>query len=302
MRRLLRWLVAPAALAVLAGAALEIEAAVRSERAYRELGPVLLELERASADGPERPSIPDVRRKQHRRRNDAWAAQRLYEHAEQHPSAQAWRAASLALTWDGDREHKAALAARRAARLAPHDPGMAALEAEALDAATWAEVREVTRPVAWVGASLLMLGLMGWLARRARARRRRAWVAGASVRVVPSADGRQGPGTELLVPQGTESLVLDVFLSPPPAGRIGRCHGPTLALVLSHGQDSRTVRLTPVKDVCQDAVRVRLSEPTLREVLAHPGRWRVNAALDGRPLAQAGLLVPALRPAPAFAG
>jgi hypothetical protein len=72
--------------------------------------------------------------------------------------------------------------------------------------------------------------------------------------------------------------------------------------VLSHGQDSRTVRLTPVKDVRQDAVRVRLSEPTLREVLAHPGRWRVNVALDGRPLAQAGLLVPAPHPAPAYAG
>jgi hypothetical protein len=96
--------------------------------------------------------------------------------------------------------------------------------------------------------------------------------------------------------------VLDVFLSPPPPGRLGRHAGPTLSLVLSHGQDSRTVRLTPVKDVRQEAVRVRLSEKTLEEVLAHPGRWRVNAALDGRSLAQAGLLVPAREHAHAHAG
>jgi hypothetical protein len=225
-------------------------------------------------------------------RHDAVAATALTAYAEAHPSARTWHLAGLALTWDGERERAAAQAATRATRLAPGDATMARAEEAALDALLWAEIREVSRPASAVAGGVVVLALLGWLGRRAHARGRRRWIDGLRARVIAAADGQPAAaGSDLVMTPETTGLALDVFLYGP--GPFPGRHGPTLSVVLSHGRDSRTVRLTPVKDARQDAIRVRLSETSLAEVLAHPGRWRVAVLLDGRHVAEAGLLVTA---------
>lgn len=293
MRPLVRAALAGAALAVLAGAALEVEGWVRGAAARAALTPALAEAVALAPDDALRTRLMGVRARGLDRGHDAATARALWEQAEEHPSAVLWRAASLAATWDGGRERPAARAAQSAARLAPGDARYAAFADDALDAATWADVRGTVRPVASVGAALLALALLVRLGRAAQARRRRAWLQRTEVRVHGSADGRPGaPGEDLVVLPGARSVVLDVFVAAPPVPPRGGRHGPTLSLALSHGRDSRTLRLTPVKDLRQDAVRTRLSASTLAEVLARPGRWRVLVALDGHPVAEAGLRIP----------
>jgi hypothetical protein len=295
--RLLRWATVPALLTVVVGAGLEVEGLVRAQRARASLRPAVEELLSRAPDAASRVQVERIRYSM-LSGFDASTASELEALATRSPSPEAWAATALAYTWSRA-ESLAARAARAAERLAPGDARFTALMEDALDAATLEEVREVTRPFLALGGIILFLASLGWLRRRALARRREAWLARAQVRVVGSADGRTAsPGEDLLVPRNAQSVSLDVFLSAPPAPRSCGRHGPTLSVVLSHGQESRALRLTPVKDVREDAVRVRLSAATLMEVAARAGRWRVTVALDGRPVAETGLLVPAASPQP----
>jgi hypothetical protein len=284
-----RWFVGAALLALLAGAGLEAEGLARSAQARH----ALLSAVRGDEEGRGRTEENDRFRQGERlvrRGHDAWAAQTFVAFAEAQPSARAWHLASLALTWDGERERSAARAATRAAKLSPGDLALLAAEESAVDALVWAEMREVSRPVSAVAVVVLVLACAGWLARRVHARRRRGWIDRVRARLVVNADGSPArAGGDPVVTPDTRGLALDIFLDG--AGEVPARQGPTLAVVLSHGRESRIVRLTPVKDVRQDALRVRLSDATLAEVLAHPGRWRVTVALDGRHVGEAAVLV-----------
>jgi hypothetical protein len=285
-----RWFVGPALIVLLASAGLEAEGLVRSQQARAALRPAIKNSARSRHRDEEGRFFRSVEEGLVRRGHDASAAHALMQHAEKHPSAHAWHLASLALTWDGERERAAARAASRAARLSPADSALARAEDAAIDALTWAEIREVSRPAGAVAGGVVVLGLLGWLGRRAHARYRCRWIDGLRARVVAAADGQPATtGSDLAVVPGTQSLAFDVFLDG--AGPLPARHGPTLSVVLSHRQDSRTIRLTPVKDVRQDALRVRLSETSLGEVLAHAGPWRVSVALDGKHVGETGLLV-----------
>jgi hypothetical protein len=285
-----RWFVGAALLVLLAGAGLETEGVVRSELARHALRAALREHQPELSETEAGRLAWELASRDTARRRDASAAWILSAHAEAHPSALTWRLASLALTWDGERERAAAKAAARATRLAPGDPALAAGEEAAVDALLWAEMREASRPAAAIAGVVLALAFFGWLGRRVHARRRREWIDAIRARLVVNADGSPvHAGAQPLVTPDTRGLALDVFLDG--AGPMPARDGPTLSVVLSHGRESRIVRLTPVKDVRQDALRVRLSDTTLAEVRAHPGRWRVSVALDGRHVGEAALLV-----------
>jgi hypothetical protein len=99
----------------------------------------------------------------------------------------------------------------------------------------------------------------------------------------------------------TEALSVDLFLS----GRYGMAcprrpgRSPTLHLTFSHAGSSQSVRLRPIRRVCDSAVRVPVRNETLRRILATEGRWRLHARLANRPVATADLIVErADRPAP----
>jgi hypothetical protein len=203
--------------------------------------------------------------------------------AEAKPTAETWTHASLAAAARGDLE-AAARGAVLAARLAPGDTALARRADEMLDATALARLRVPGRIA--LGAGLLVLLVRGHRARR-RHRRERARSEWAH-----HLEGR------LSVTLAGPTPFVDLFLTPRP------CHRPmppppeggTLAVVLSSSSESRTVRLPPVRGVREDAVRIRLSDATVREVLSRPGRWRVQARLDGRLVGQTTLDVGAAVP------
>jgi|GEM_PF-5696877 len=290
MGRLLRWILPLAALAVLASAALEVEGLHRSGAARGQLQNDLARAVSNESDAETRALWHSVLSRELAWGQDASTTSRLRRWAEAHPTTLAWRFAALAELWNGEMGRSAAQMAERAARLAPGAPEAQALVDDALDAATLDEVREVSRPVGGVALGLLVLAGLAALARSWHARRRRAWLGRVTLRVLASADG-QGPRVEgeLAVGAGARDVRFDVFVEgeAPPAG--GR--GPTLSVAISHGRESRTLRLKPVKDLRQDAVRLHLSPESLAHLRRHPGRWRVAVALDGLALAETALLV-----------
>jgi hypothetical protein len=291
MRRLLRWILPMAALAVLASAALEIEGLHRSGAARERLR---TELWRAvgnnEGESETRAFWHSVLSRELAWGQDASTSHRLGRWAEAHPTAQAWRFAALAELWNSNMGRSAARRAERAARLAPGDAAAQALVDETLDVATLDEVREVSRGVGAVSLGLLTLSGLGALSRAWHARRRRAWLRLVTLRVLASADG-QGPpaGGELAVGSGARDVRLDVFVEGGAGPTRGR--GPTLSVAISHGRESRTLRLRPVKDLRQDAVRLHLSPESLAHLRRHPGRWKASVALDGRPMAETVLQV-----------
>lgn len=291
MRRLARWIVPVALLAALLAAGLEVQGQVRRAEAHSAL---LSELQQALRSPGEPAVTAGLAAAQqlavHGR--DAGTAALLTELAQEQPTALHWHLVAQAETWNGDREPAAAQAAQQAARLAPLDTALRAGEERALDAVLLGRMRTVTRPVGAVSGGLLCLALLRRLARRGCERRRRRWAQGATAQVLGSVDGRGTPaGQPVDLPADARHVNLDVFLAPSTGCPRPSRQGPTLSVLLSSARESRTVRLTPVKDVRQDAIRVRLSESTLALLRAHPGRWRATVALDGAPVAEALLEV-----------
>jgi hypothetical protein len=107
------------------------------------------------------------------------------------------------------------------------------------------------------------------------------------------ADGVGAPHGVLHLDRPARSVAVDVFLRPSGPPRAAPVPGPTVAVVLSHAEAGRTVRLRPEHDVRGEAVRFRLSDATRARIASTPGAWRVRAQADGRPLAEAAIDVPA---------
>ncbi len=216
------------------------------------------------------------------------AADRLGDAAAKAPSAEAHDLASLAALAAG-RFDDAARDAALAARLVPGDAVRAARTDHLLDLAMMARVWPALRVGTLLGLiTLLVLGVRA--RRRALVRRRLAsWIHGVRADLAPRVDGRTAAGPALVMPG--DALSLDLFFRA--KGRPARppAPGPTLLLVLSHAASSRSIRLTPRRGIRQDAVRTRVREATLGRLLERPGRWRAQALLDGRLVAEAPLEV-----------
>jgi hypothetical protein len=200
------------------------------------------------------------------------------------PSAPLHALASLAWLATGDGV-TSARHAQLAARLAPEDAALSSGAERALDLAVVYRARGATRTAGALGSAfLLVLLAAGWHGRRAR-RHRDAFLDALAARVRVTVDGEDVTAAPILEAD-SESLLLDVFLH----GRYGmacpRRRGRDLALhvTFSHAGSSRTVRLTPVREVRESAVRVPVRAETLRRLLAEEGRWIVHVRLGTRAL------------------
>jgi hypothetical protein len=195
---------------------------------------------------------------------------------------QAWLAA--------DEGAAAAQNAQFAARIAPEDADLAREADRMVDLALAYRVRPAARIGAGLSAlALLVLGILGYAARRRR-RALESYLDSVSGRLRFSVDGAPAPYPLRLGP-GIEALTLDVFLS----GRYGMAcprrpaRGPTMHVSCSHAGANETLRLRPVRHVCDSAVRVHMQDHTLRRLLARPGRWRIHVRLGDRIVANATL-------------
>ena len=208
--------------------------------------------------------------------------------ARTHPSAAAYeRLAGAALA--AGRASDAATAAVVASKLAPGDARRAALAEAAVDAALRATLRDGVRPVAGVGAVLLLALWVAGARVRARTRAREAAIAGALARVVLAVEGEgTSRGDRAQLTAATTALVVDVHADPVLDAVPDR---PPLVVTLSHGEAGRTVRLAPRRDVGGGAARFRVAGDALREVLAHAGRWRLLVRMDGALLGTAEVVV-----------
>jgi hypothetical protein len=263
---------------LLLGAGIAVQVGVRhhAASARRDLPRALAAL--PSPSGPATPEASAERaaleagRRAHRAGQTAIAARFFAQHAETLPTSASLRVAGLSAAATGDLE-SGARHATLAARLAPGDEALAREASSALDGALLARARGPSWAAIGLGAvTLLFLGGR----RRHHVCRRRAREA-----YVDHLEGH-------LVVRGGR---VDVLLSPRPGATPlpAPSPGPTLALVLSNPSVSRSVRLTPRRDVREDAVRFHLRPDTLAAMEAHPGPWRVQARLDGRLVAEARL-------------
>ncbi|MGE0192499.1 MAG: hypothetical protein AB7T63_10720 [Planctomycetota bacterium] len=237
--------------------------------ATRELGPALRRLEAPEGLG----AWPDV----HEPGAVSALAPRLEALAAESPSPEAHTAASIAWQALGD-EAAAVRHAELAARLAPGDADVIARRDRIVDLALVGRMRSRVKPFAWFsGLALAFLGVRG-LMRRLRDGARRRSTRALVVRAAVVADGeRLAPGATL---PDTDDMAVDVFIEGlRTTSRPGR--GPRLELVFSHAGGSRTVRLTPLKDVRHAATRIPLGESARASLLATPGTWRLHASLDG---------------------
>ena len=192
-------------------------------------------------------------------------------------TAWAWMAA--------DRGGSAARHAQLAARLAPEDAAVLGLAERAVDVAVAYKLRPFTRPAGLFGAILLLIALTATFARRRERRQRERFLASISARVHLWADGEQ-LRHPLRIPASTERLTLDVFLS----GRYGMAaprrpaNAPTLHLAFSSPGSNQTIRMRPIKEVTDNAIRVPVSDETLARLLRRPGGWRLHVRLGERPV------------------
>jgi hypothetical protein len=219
----------------------------------------------------------------------------LAARAEAAQSCDARRLASLAAASIGA-FGEAARQAELAARLAPGDAAARQEAEDAVDAALLGRVRTPARILGGAAVLFLLLAALHAARRRHRGRLRARWLDGVRGRMSVSVDGRREAGGAWLS-SDARVVSVDVFLR----AADGPCPGPgpTLGLVLSHAASSRSLRLTPVRDVQGDAVRTRLKDATLARVLERPGTWRLEARLDGRAIAEHHLEVAAPSPGPA---
>ncbi len=192
-------------------------------------------------------------------------------------AAWAWLAA--------DRGESAARHAQLAVRLDPENAAVAALAERAVDVAVAYKLRPYTRPLGLFGTMLFLVAVTAAFARRRERKQRERFLASISARVHMWADGDQ-LRHPFQIPASTERLTLDVFLS----GRYGMAtprrpaNAPTLHLAFSSAGSNQTIRLRPVKDITDNAIRVPVSEDTLARLLERPGAWRLHVRLGERPV------------------
>jgi len=179
-----------------------------------------------------------------------------------------------------------------AARLAPGDARLAAQAEQGIDLALFDRARPFARGAAGAGSATLLLLLVMLIGRRRRERRLRKYLDGLSGRLKLVIDERRGADVGVLARED-ETLTIDLFLK----GRYGMRpvspprRGPTLVLACSNAASNRTVRITPIRNVRHDAVRVHVKPSTLHRLREHPGRWRIQATLGDRRVAVAELCV-----------
>ncbi len=185
---------------------------------------------------------------------------------------------------------EAAHHAQLAARLAPTDEALAKEADRMVDIALAYRMRWGLR-AAGAGSTLVLLLLGAYALSSARRRKHmRSFLDSVSGKLRFSVDG-EPVSYPLRLGQQTESLTLDVFLS----GRYGMAcprrprRGPTMHVSCSHAGANETLRLTPVRHVCDSAVRIHMRDSTLRRLLARPGRWRIHVKLGDRIVGQATL-------------
>ncbi len=273
--------------------ALSVEAVTRSEvsRAQRVLPDVLARTLAPDDAGTAVANLLAAARRHLRARDPASAARALDEVTRSAPTPELHQVTSLA--WYAARDGLAgARHAQLAARLAPTDAHAQAAAERAVNVALAWRIRPFSRPLGAFGA----LGLLALLAsagiRRRQRRRLEAFLDEVRGRVAFLTDGGTHERTPILGGH-TQSLTVDVFLS----GRYGMAcprrpgRSPTLQLAFSHAGSSKTLRLRPIRRVCDSAVRVPVREETLRTLLATGGRWRLHVRLANRPVAVADLIV-----------
>ncbi len=213
------------------------------------------------------------------------AATHLDRISSQAPTFTTHGLASLAHRAAGNGE-QAARHAQFAAQLAPDDKRVVAFAEQALTLAMFDAVRPYARVFGGISLAFLLVLFFRRGARRHQERARRRFVDGIAGRVRFSVDGQRARTRPTVAPD-SDRLAVDIFLS----GRYGmscprRPHrGLSLHITASNASASRTVRLTPVKDVSSDAVRVMVKPETLARLKKHAGRWRFQVALDDRTIA-----------------
>lgn len=273
--------------------ALSVEAVTRSEvsRAQRVLPDVLA---RTLAPDDAGAAVADhlaTARRHLRARAPALTAAALEAVVRERPTAELHHAASLAYYAAKD-GLAGARHAQLAARLAPTNVALQETAERAVDIALAFRVRPVSRPLGVIGAIGLLALVVSAGVRRHQHRRLDAYLEQLRGRLVFRTDD----GVEQRVPvldRRTEALTVDLFLS----GRYGMAcprrpgRSPTLHLAFSHAGSSQTVRLRPIRRMCDSAVRVPVRSETLRRILATEGRWRLHARLANRPVATADLVV-----------
>ena len=212
------------------------------------------------------------------------AAAELERLAEESPSHEIHTAAAYA--WmAADRGIAAARHAELAMRLAPDDPRAVALAERAVDVAVAYKVRPFSRPLGAFGALMLLVSMAALFRHRRERKQRARFLASISARVHMWADGEQLRHPFRIRP-GTERLTLDVFLS----GRYGMAtprrpaNAPSLHLAFSSPGSNQTIRMRPVKEITDNAIRVPVSDETLKRLLERPGGWRLHVRLGERPI------------------
>ena len=271
---------------------LSVEAVTRSEvsRAQRVLPDALARTLAPASAGEAAVEQLAAARRHLRTRDLAGVAAALDDLVQAHPTPELHHATSLAYFAAGD-GLLGARNAQLAARLAPTDVDRLEEAEHAVDVALAWRVRPISRPLGVIG----MIGLAALLVsaglRRRHRRRLEAFLDDVRGRIVFHTDG--GAERSPVLGRESEALIVDVFLS----GRYGMAcprrpgHSPTLHLAFSHAGTSQTLRLRPVRRVCDSAVRVHVRDSTLRTLLATEGRWRLHARLANRLVATADLVV-----------
>lgn len=286
-----RWLSTLAFLLLVGGLVLEIHDHGEENRAKSSLGGALREVSIPESAGERIPAQLNEVDAHVRYGRHLEAARGLDRIAGQVPTPSFHALAARAYRAAGD----ARTAARHwqlAASLAPEDEQLASAARASIDRALLAGLL----PGARIGLGLAALWFVFLFVHRgharARERRTREWLEQLRGRLSFSVDGTSGVSRPVLHPD-TESLAIDLFLS----GRYGFAlptaprWGSTLTLSLSHAGSSRTVRLTPVRNVRSDAVRVPLKDTSLDQVIDRAGTWRVTARLGDRVVALGDLTV-----------
>lgn len=273
--------------------ALSVEAVTRSEvsLAQRVLPDVLARTLAPESAGAAAAEQLSAARRHLRARDPVGTARALEAVVRDHPTAALHHATSLAYyaAQDG---MSGARHAQLAARLAPTDVDLLERAEHTVDVALAWRARPVSRPLGVLGGIGLLTLLFSAGLRRHRQKRLESFLDEVRGRVAFRADGGSEERTPILGRQ-TEALTVDIFLS----GRYGMAcprrpgRSPTMHLAFSHAGSSKTLRLRPVRRVCDSAVRVHVRDQTLRTLLATDGRWRLHVRLANRPVATADLIV-----------
>ncbi len=286
-----RWLTLPALLLLFGGLVVEIHIRGKEARARESLGGALGRATLPITAGEHVREMFEEARALVRSQDPSAALTLLDRIATQAPHSTTHELAALAYRAAGHGD-AATRHMQFAARLAPDDKRLATQAERSLDLALFDRARPYARVAITGCGALLFVFLLGGLGRRRRDGRMRKYLDNVSARLKLVVDDRGAADAGIFAPED-ETLIIDLFLK----GRYGirpnspPRRGPTLHLACSNATSNRTVRITPVRNVRNDAVRVHVKPETLRRLRAHPGRWRIQATLGDRRVAIAELTV-----------